>query len=463
MKTNRIIRFSALVMLLAFMLAMVPSCSFADPKINGVELEKYSIVYNSAELDYNKRAAEYIQSEIKSITGIELEIKTDDGAKGEHEIVVGETNREISDKLDEETEGLEFSIMADEASIALEAESFVIAAAAYYFVSTYVTGRDFDTSVSAEAKVEKPIVKEAKNFILLIGDGMGYCQTKLFDAYDVPTEGDQAYSDGEDIFYGYMLPYEGASRTASLDGVTDSAAGGTALATGYKTHNSYIGKDKDGNDLRSLTELAASMGMASAVMSTESKTGATPATFSAHAIDRDGTTDITTSQIAGQKEYGTVIKCGYESYLKARIKVLENAITETLGKVSANEKGFFMMYEEAHIDKSCHQNDMDTTFHSLMRFNQAIGRIMEFAFYNPDTFVLITADHETGGMYATEDGFAYTIEEHSLQDVPVFAYGVGAELFDGVTVENTQIAKTIASLMGAESFGDPDQPASLVK
>ena len=89
---------------------------------------------------------------------------------------------------------------------------------------------------------------------------------------------------------------------------------------------------------------------------------------------------------------------------------------------------------------------------------------MEFAFYNPDTFVLITADHETGKLYPDEDGtLAYHHDDHSSANVPTFTYGAGAELFDGAEVENIQIAHTIAALMGVEDFGDQSVYQSLTK
>ena len=99
-----------------------------------------------------------------------------------------------------------------------------------------------------------------------------------------------------------------------------------------------------------------------------------------------------------------------------------------------------------------------------MRFNQAIGRFMEFAFYNPETFVLITADHETGILLPNENGqLQYNHDDHSAADVLIFAYGMSAELFDGVTVENIQIAHTIAALMGEDNFGDQSVYQSLTK
>jgi alkaline phosphatase len=269
---------------------------------------------------------------------------------------------------------------------------------------------------------------------------------------DVPTEGNKAYSDGEDIFYGYYFPNQGWSKTNSVDGITDSAAGGTALASGYKTSNGRVGKNSAGKDLISLTELAASLGKATAVMSTESSTGATPASFSAHAMSRDDTTDIQQSQKDLAARCGTIINCNFNKYSVSDMAVIEEKVTDTLAALSTDEDGFFLMYEEAHIDKHCHNNDLTNTFYAVMRFNQVIARFMEYAFYHPDTFVLITADHETGGM--TEQ-FTYTSDYHTDANVPVFVYGMGAEAFDGKTIANITIPITIAkTFWGQKRFGD---------
>jgi alkaline phosphatase len=120
-----------------------------------------------------------------------------------------------------------------------------------------------------------------------------------------------------------------------------------------------------------------------------------------------------------------------------------------------SDNGFFALIESSHIDKHCHKNDINKTYDVVVRFNQAIARFMEFAFYHPDTFVLITSDHETGGLAPDENGnLAYSTEDHSAEDVPVFAWGYGADAIDGKTVENIEIAKLFASLMGVENFGD---------
>ena len=290
----------------------------------------------------------------------------------------------------------------------------------------------------------------------MIGDGMGVYQTLLYDKMDVATSGSKAYSDGEDIFYGYLFPTYGLVRTNSLSGVTDSAAGGTALATGYKTFNDYIGKDKDLNDVQSLTELAASLGKSTAVMSTEKSTGATPATFSSHVAARGSADDILQDQKELSESIGTIIDCGYDYYDVEGVKKIENKVSRTLNSLLDNPNGFFFMYEEAYIDKHCHNNNAQGAFDALVRFNQVIGVVMEYAFYNPGTCVMITADHETGALLPdAEGGYSYNniSGNHSAHYVPIFTYGLGSERFNKTVTENIEIPKEIARLWGVVNFG----------
>ena len=452
-------RIISLFIIISICLSFV-SCNFNAPTINGISVKKYRIVYDAEGLDYNLRAAEYIRDEIKERSGVELEIVDDSAEKREFEIVVGETSREISAQLDAECEGLEFAMLVRDGSVALEADYFIIAAAAYYFIDTYVFESGYAITLEDGESVHKPITRKAKNFIMLIGDGMGFYHTQSFEYMKNNTE----FSDGEDFFYGYLLPYQGESRTDSLDGTTDSAAGGTALSCGQKTHNNFVGIDKNGKDIKSLTELAYDKGMSAGVMSTEVDTGATPASFSAHADSRHSIAGIVLSQMNSIEYYGTNIDCGYDYYTADGIVTIEEHITEMLGTLGQNEKGFFLMYEEAHIDKHSHQNDVNSMFQSVVRFNQAIARFMEYAFYNPETFILITADHETGDLYPGASGaLTYHSDAHTSKNVPIFAYGMGAELFDGKNVENIQIAHTIASLMGEDNFGDQSKYQRLNK
>ena len=422
------------------------------PALNGANITEYTIVYDTDGLDYNKRAAEYIRDTLNARFDVQLPISDDDEPENAHEIVVGETSRPISRELDEETNGFEFAMMTKGGSVAFEADYFVIAAAAYFFLDTYLIDSDHNFVTEPGATTHQPIMKEAKNYIILIGDGMGVNQTKIYEYLEDTSE----YSDGESGFYGYMFPYQGLARTSSYSGVTDSAAAGTALATGYKTYNKQLGVDKDGNAVKSLTELAAELGKATAVMSTENKTGATPSAFSSHTLHRDNKDEILEDQADLTSKYGTVFDCGYDYYTAKYMKTIEKHVTDTLDKVSKDEDGFFLMYEEAYIDKHSAKNDLEQTFLALIRFNQVIARFMEYAFYNPETVIIITADHETGGLYSTGDGLEYSIDDHTAADVPVFAWGMGVESLGNTTVENIDIAKLVANLMGEESFGDPN-------
>ena len=212
------------------------------------------------------------------------------------------------------------------------------------------------------------------------------------------SSGEHHLAYGEDFFYGYLFPYVGEARTDSLTGTTDSAAAGTALASGYKTENGTIGRDKDQNDVPLLTELAAQKGKATAVMSTEKQTGATPSAFSAHAYHRSNTTAIKNAQMDLIDRCGTLINCGYDVYTEDEMQILRSAITDTLDELSKDQDGFFLMYEEAYIDKHCSALNVEKAYLATVRFNQAIALFMEYAFYNPETMVIVTADHETGGL-----------------------------------------------------------------
>ena len=442
-------RVLAIILVLITAACCLVGCQKETPTLNDVTLDQYAIVYSDSDTDYALRAAEYIRDQIKAKTGINVPIQEDSEVTAEYIISVGDTEAAISTRLDAQTEGNAFALLSDEKQIALEGDYFYIAAAAYYFVENYIAAAG---ELPKEATICSPITEAPKNYILLIGDGMGFNHTKLYEA--PPTE--VAYSDGENLFYGYLLPAQGAARTDSLSGLTDSAAAGTALATGYKTHNGHLGILTDGTTLTSLTEQANKLGMATAIMSTDAKTGATPSAFLVHVPDRDDSNAIL-DQHGAITAAGTIINCNFDTYEPTLVKKrVEGEVTKTLDTLSQDPDGFFLMYEEAHIDKKSYNHELDRTFLAVARFNQVIGLVMEYAFYHPDTFLLITADHETGDLRPDENGaMAFHIQEHTNQDVPVFAYGQGSELFNGVTVENTQIPKTIAKMWGIEDFGDP--------
>lgn len=444
-------RFLALTLALVMTVGLFAGCSGKKTAktINGVDISQYTIVYSQDAPDYCQRAAEYIQSQILSRTGVELSVCEASTGTYSHEILVGDTDRAVSKELVPEDRNMEFYFKADENHIAMNGDYFIIAAAAYYFVETYIPGSNFQSEIAKDqVTVCQPITEKANNFIYLIGDGMGPNQTKLLEQYSIADYAED--SDGEDIFYGYYLPYQGMIRTNSLSGVTDSAAGATALACGYKTTNSYVGKDQNGDDVQSLTELANSLGKATAVMSTDLQTGATPSGFSAHALDRDYSNVILECQTDLMVEQNTIFECGLNATAN-----YEFYITDVLEQLDAYENGFFLMYEEGYIDKKAHNNDMDETIVCMGRFNQAIAVFMEYAFYHPDTFLIITADHETGDLLPDQSGeLQFNSTSHTGADVPIFGYGQGAEVFQNYYEENNEVPKVIAALWGVEDFGN---------
>lgn len=444
---SKLTRILALVLTVLLLAGCAPKK--AAKTLNGVDISKYTIVYSQDAPDYCQRAAEYIQAQILQRAGVEIPVLTASSGTYSHEILVGDTDRPLSKELNSKSRNMEFYFKADANHIAMNADYFIIAAAAYYFVETYIPGSNFQSTIASDKiTVCKPITEKANNFIFLIGDGMGPNQTKLLEEYSIGEKAED--SDNEDIFYGYYLPYQGIVHTDSLSGITDSAAGATALACGYKTINGYVGKDQNGENVQSLTELAISLGKATAVMSTDLMTGATPAGFSAHALDRNHTDDILTCQQKLMLQSETVFECG----LKAT-SAYQDIITDVLETVKTNENGFFLMYEEGYIDKNAHNMDIEETLLSMGRFNQAIGIFMEYAFYHPDTFLIITADHETGGLQLNNEGkLTFTSSSHTGADVPIFGYGQGAEVFQDYAEQNNEIPKVIAALWGAEDFGN---------
>ncbi len=328
---------------------------------------------------------------------------------------------------------------------------------------------------------------EVKNVIYMIGDGMGPTHIEVARERTGGNINGKLYMD--------LLPNSGYETTYSLEGVTDSAAGGTALATGYKTYNGVIGLDENFQEIPNIREVCAGLGMKTGVLCTKPLNDATPAAFTAHATARGATSDISRDQIMdmpnvliGQTEnaygsvmqeqevqakwltYGiqrrykqTVIQKSQENPLFGTIYTNETidlpALTKKtlthLNNLDTEDKGFFVMIEGSKIDTYSHDNNLNGMVGELDAFDEAIGVAMEFILENPDTILIVTADHETGGLQP--DG-SFTTGGHTGTDCRVMAIGYGTEVFDGVTVNNTDIPKFIASSLGVENFGDPNVP-----
>lgn len=344
---------------------------------------------------------------------------------------------------------------------------------------------------AAAVHAAKP--SEVKNVIFLIGDGMGlpHMQVASMRAGS-PLAMEQAQ-------------FVGLAKTHSANNrVTDSAAAGTALATGHKTNNGMIGMDPDKNPVRNIREMAQDKGMATGIVVTCEITHATPAAFLAHrpsrkemeniAIDiaasgvdvflgggRDNfekrednrnlsdelrakgyTVAYTLDEVRGVergKVGGLLQDVRFPSKLKGRDEYLPQATAEALRilKNNAGKNGLFLMVEGSFIDSGGHANDAEYVITETLDFDQAVRVAFDFADRNPGTLVVVTADHETGGLTlpsGNEDfllsdkgiKFEFSTGGHTGVMVPVYAYGPGAQNFTGV-MDNTEIPRKIAELL----------------
>lgn len=322
--------------------------------------------------------------------------------------------------------------------------------------------------------IEPAIVK---NVILLIGDGMG------------PThiEATKIYTD-IDTLNMETLPYRGEVSTNSLSFLipTDSAASGSAMATGQKYSN-YSLSHKDGHDIKSVTEYAMENGKKTGIVVTKPLTDATPAAFSVHTSSRYNS-DIATKQMncgidvmigEGRDIYDSnatsLEEKGYD-YLNTKAELdatesnkifgifdsltpecdsslayLSDKAIKTLNK--NNDKGFFLMIEGSKIDSMSHDNNFSAMTEELVAFDEAVKVAMDFAKEDKNTMVIVTADHETGDLrlpeYPTHDNLindCYHSGGHTNKNVLYFSYGgFSPEMPDAI--ENTDIFVYIMSSM----------------
>lgn len=310
--------------------------------------------------------------------------------------------------------------------------------------------------VAAPATPEGAVVK---NVIFMIGDGMG---AEQLWAGRIANKGALNIE---------QLPVVGFSRTPSASHlITDSAAGGTALACGQKTINGHIGQDPAGNKLPSLLCMAESKGMPTGLVVTKDITDATPAAFYAHVDDRrkageiahylpesgaefvrgGGSSHFTPEQLESMRAKGMDIELAAEVHMSPasqRGDVLPQDVSralEVLGEQSG-DKGFFLMVEGSQIDTACHANDLREAVCEMLDFDKAVGCVMEWMQTHPDTLLVITADHQTGGLSLLGGDLqrgtlrgAFSTGSHNGISVPVYAAGPGSAVFGGVH-ENTDI------------------------
>jgi len=330
---------------------------------------------------------------------------------------------------------------------------------------------------------------KAQNVVLFIGDGMG-----LSHIYASMTANNGTlYLEG--------CTHTGLLKTYSSNRyITDSGAGGTAMSSGVKTYNGAIGMNVNREPVKTILEYAEDHGLATGLISTSAITHATPASFISHQANRNDYEDIASDFlntdidliIGGGRDHFNKRKNddldlieslkskGYHvldripestdlsheklacftalmhnpSILDGRGDMLPEATRSALHFLSRNKKGFFIMIEGSHIDWAAHANNTEYIIAEMLDFDRAINEALNFAKSDKNTLVIVTADHETGGMTIHGGNFqdgtveaAYTTDGHTGVMVPVFAYGPGAENFTGI-YENTEIFKKMMAAFG---------------
>lgn len=333
-----------------------------------------------------------------------------------------------------------------------------------------------------------------KNIILMIGDGMGISQISA-----------GMYSNGNKLNL-EQFNVIGLHKSYSGDNlITDSAAGATAFSSGVKTYNGAIAVGLDTLPVKTILEYAEEAGMPTGLVASSSIVHATPASFVAHNKYRKNYEEIAQDFLAtdidliiggGVKffERRTMDTRNLSEELRAKGYAVDNFVEKNIGDVKPNiktnyayltadaeplpfsqgrdylvaaanlapqflddrdvdDKGFFLMIEGSQIDWGGHANDSDYIISEMIEFDQAIGKVLEFARRDGETLVIVTADHETGG-YAIQNGSsmgnidgAFTSDYHTADLIPVFAFGPGSERFSGI-YENTGIFDRMKALYG---------------
>lgn len=339
-----------------------------------------------------------------------------------------------------------------------------------------------------------------KNVIFMIGDGTGIAQLYSGQLQEV---GPNGYLNAQ------RLPITGIVKThAEDDLITDSASGATAYSCGIKTKNGVIAQDSDGNECVTLLELSQKAGMKTGLIATSGVTHATPASFATHIDSRNKYSEIAEQLV--ESEVDVILGGGLEYFLpldsagssradqlnlisnfeergysivlnrqamieedsdrivgffspgglpsKNRIPSLSEMTSKAVENLSSKENGFFLMIEGSQIDWGGHANNTPYVLREVKDFDDAIGVVLSFAEQNPGTLVIVTSDHETGGMTIngvnqenTVVDIAWTSTGHTGTPIPLMAYGPHAVEFSGWW-DNTDIGKKVADLLGFENF-----------
>lgn len=322
-----------------------------------------------------------------------------------------------------------------------------------------------------------------RNVIFLIGDGMGLSQITA-----------AAYANCGLTLMNFN--YIGLQRNNALGAfTTDSAAGGSALATGERHANRYISMTEEGEAVPSLSDWFRGKGLPVGVVTLGNAVDATPTAFYGHSVERDNADELTRClldtpvdllcgsgirqftergdgiDLIGElsKNYRFVRSIDEINAAEGRVVCIDERMDEAaeesnLGLLAEatraaidklqerGDKGFFLMVEGAKIDYAGHSRCLPGSVIEMLSFDLAVAEALKFADENGQTLVVVTADHEPGGLVLLDGDEqsgrimgVYTTDDHTPAMLPVFAYGPGADRFCG-TYLNTEIARRIREL-----------------
>lgn len=322
-----------------------------------------------------------------------------------------------------------------------------------------------------------------RNVIFLIGDGMGLSQITA-----------AAYANCGLTLMNFN--YIGLQRNNALGAfTTDSAAGGSALATGERHANRHISMTEQGEAVPSLSDWFRGKGLPVGVVTLGNAVDATPTAFYGHSVERDNADELTRClldmpvdllcgsgirqftergdgiDLIGElsKSYRFVRSIDEINAAEGRVVCIDERMDEAaeesnLGLLAEatraaidklqerGDKGFFLMVEGAKIDYAGHSCCLPGSVIEMLSFDLAVAEALKFADENGQTLVVVTADHETGGLVLLDGDEqsgrimgVYTTDDHTPAMLPVFAYGPGADRFCG-TYLNTEIARRIREL-----------------
>ena len=326
--------------------------------------------------------------------------------------------------------------------------------------------------------------KKPKNIILAIADGAGLNHI---------TVSRLAIGGPDHKLYIDQLPVAGTSSIHAYENlITDSAAAATAWATGNKTKNRYLSVDKDKKELTTIFEMLDDKGYLKGIVATSSVTHATPAAFYAHIDSRYKEKEIADQllnssvdiALGGGQEFFNLEELDKNHYLMTEKVSLENnydglkniiglfdedgmergldmptqreMTSYALDYLDDKCNGFFLMTEGSQIDWAGHSNDVEYMIREFKDFDLTIKDLINFVSANKDTLLLITADHETGGlqlMKQKDDSFIvqWGTGSHTGVPVGVYAYGPGSQNFSGV-MDNTDIFYKILEVLDYQNL-----------